>query len=242
MKFVTPEVYLLQKPQLTLEGVEGFLSDSHGGVDWFGNRYMTHDVPEHEILLELAGRLCYDSFSADGGNPNVTKVRQDRVAYLENLLKSGHTSVLEHASFTFGMKNVSRVMTHELVRHRVGTAISQESGRYVRPTELVVVDSPEAQTLSPEYRMIEEMYLDAVNRYDWDTMKFSEKKKLTSELRRMLPEGQATRLVWTGNLRSLRHVIELRTSPHAEWEIQFVFSRVLDIMLEQSVDLFRDLR
>lgn len=247
MKFVTPEVYLLGQTRLNVEAKD-FLAESYGGADWFEDRYIHSNSPDHEILLELAGRLCYDSYSAEGGNPNVTRIRTDRVAYLQNLIRSGHGSVLEHASFNFGFRNVSVVMTQELIRHRVGTAISQESGRYVRPTELEIVDTPYMQDPENRVRMQHKFqmqwndYVEEVARYDWDSMPFSEKKELTSELRGMLPMRRATSIVWTGNIRALRHVIDMRTSPHAEWEIRFVFTKVLDEMLEQSVALFEDLR
>lgn len=247
MKFVTPKVTLLGRTQL-VAGADEFLKGSHGGQDWFEERYMSPDVPDHEILLELPGRLCYDSFSETGGNPNVTRIRKDRIDYLQNLIKSGHGSVLEHVVFNFGFENVSVVMTQELIRHRVGTAISQESGRYVRPTELEVVGTPYVDDPDTRNRMREnydeiwKSYQREVLRHDWDNMPFSEKKELTSELRGMLPMRRATRLVWSGNIRTLRHVIELRTSKHAEWEIRYVFSQVLDQMLEQSYHLFQDLK
>lgn len=247
MKFVTPEVSLIGRTVLNYEGAAAFLEESYGGREWFESRFIGDEAPDHEILIELAGRLCYDSYSADGGNPNVTRVREDRIEYLGNLIKSGHGSVLEHAFFNFGIRNTSVVMTQELIRHRVGTAISQESGRYVRPTELLIVDTPYMQDPENRDRLYVKFnrqwreYVDEASRHDWDTMPFSEKKELTSELRGMLPMRRATNLVWSGNIRSLRHIIDLRTSKHAEWEIRFVFSQILDIMIEESVALFEDL-
>ena len=64
-----------------------------------------------------------------GANPNVSKVRADRREYFANILRSAHGSVLEHANYSFALRNVSRVLTHELVRHRAGSAFSQESLR-----------------------------------------------------------------------------------------------------------------
>lgn len=248
MKFVTPKVHLLGQSVIDYYGARDFLEESYGGQDWLEDRFQDDDIPVHEVLIELGGRLCYDSYSAEGGNPNVTRVRTDRVAYLQNLIRSGHGSVLEHAVFNFGIRNTSVVMTQELIRHRVGTAISQESGRYVRPTELLIVDTPYMQdprnraAMERKFDRVWDDYIDEVNSHDWDTMPFSQKKELTSELRGMLPMRRATNMMWSGNIRSLRHIIELRTSPHAEWEIRFVFSQIFDIMLEQSVALFEDMK
>lgn len=246
MKFVTPKVSLIGRTVLDIDGAIEFLGESYGANDWLHGRFL-EDAPDHELLIELAGRLCYDSYSAEGGNPNVTRVRTDRIAYLQNLIGSGHGSVLEHATFNFGIRNTSVVMTQELIRHRVGTAISQESGRYVRPTELEIVDTPYMQgehreLMREKFMMMWTMYQDQVDIHDWDSMPFSEKKELTSELRGMLPMRRATNLVWSGNIRSLRHIIDLRTSKHAEWEIRFVFSQVFDKMLEESVALFEDMK
>lgn len=100
-----------------------------GAPDW--QSVGAHDEQGGEVLVEVAGRLCYRSFEA-GLNKNVTKVREGNKEYIGNILKQGHGSVLEHASVTFALVDVSRVLTHEVVRHRAGTAFSQESGRYIR--------------------------------------------------------------------------------------------------------------
>src|SRR5690606_13837790 len=84
-----------------------------------------------EMLVEFGGRACYRSWEP-GLNPNVTRVRTDRMEYFANILRSAHGSVLEHANYSFALRNVSRVFTHELVRYRAGSAFSQESLRYVR--------------------------------------------------------------------------------------------------------------
>lgn len=84
-------------------------------------------------LIALAGKRCYMSFEAGTGlNPNVTKIREDHAEYVTNILKSGHGSVLEHATWSFAIENVSRVFTGEMNRHRAGVAISEGSMRYIR--------------------------------------------------------------------------------------------------------------
>jgi thymidylate synthase (FAD) len=97
-----------------------------GAPDW-----ETDAVTGGEKLTEIMGRLCYKSFGTEL-NPNVTKVREGNAPYIENVLKVKHGSVIEHASVSFILTNVSRILTHELVRHRAGTAFSQESQRFVR--------------------------------------------------------------------------------------------------------------
>ena len=79
------------------------------------------------LLAEFAGRGCYNSFGGDGGGGMGRDTNRDHV---KHLIASGHGAVLEHVSFTFAIWNNSRGLTHELVRHRVGTAFSQASTRF----------------------------------------------------------------------------------------------------------------
>lgn len=94
-------------------------------------------IPEDEaitnpaLLIALAGKRCYKSFTA-GLNPNVTKIRKDYTEYFDNILASGHGSVLEHSVYTFAIENISRVFSGEMNRHRAGWAISEGSMRFIR--------------------------------------------------------------------------------------------------------------
>lgn len=100
-----------------------------------------YEIPDNEavtdpaLLIALAAKRCYMSFEP-GLNPNVTKVRKDMTEYLDNVLKSGHGSVLEHACYTFAIEGISRVFTGEMNRHRAGVGISEGSMRYIRYTDI----------------------------------------------------------------------------------------------------------
>jgi thymidylate synthase (FAD) len=63
-----------------------------------------------------------------------------------------------------------------------------------------------------------------------DEQPFSYKKKVTSAIRRLAPNGQANEIGWSVNLRALRHVIQMRSSRHAEWEIRLVMSQVHELV------------
>ena len=144
MHETTPQVFLIARPSLDLAGMRAYL-ESVGGESWLELRLSdvgaeTASVGEAgagaasagEVLVEFAGRACYRSWEP-GLNPNVTKIRTERRAYFANILSSGHGSVMEHASYSFALRNVSRVATHEIVRHRAGSAFSQESLRRASP-------------------------------------------------------------------------------------------------------------
>src|SRR3989454_11677924 len=99
------------------------------------DRFLTTHGTDGQTLVEFAGRICYESYEP-GLNPNVTKIRDSPSEYFRNILMKGDGSIYEHSQISFALLNISRVCSHEIVRHRVGTAISQESLRYVRPPQI----------------------------------------------------------------------------------------------------------
>lgn len=284
MELVTPDVFLVARPQVSGQEVLRYLQ-AVGGEAWFERVFSPGSIgaskpltDDAEALVEFCGRLCYRSWDV-GLNPNVTKVRTDSAAYLRNILAVGHGSVLEHANFTFVLHNVSRVLTHELVRHRAGWAYSQESLRFVRLDELKMwlpdFMQPEADPVlwSEAARLLRHMedfqrFMAAHFGID-DTkpcsrcrvspadeplkgcpgcngtggvpaMPFKQKKVITSAMRRFAPDGLATGIVATGNVRSWRHVIEMRTDPGAEEEIRLVAGQVARTLAVEVPLLFGD--
>ncbi len=246
MRDVEPEVELIARPAIDWEAINSYLSEV-GGQAW-GERVEAQDSPDGEDLLEFAGRMCYRSWEP-GLNPNVSRVRTDSAAYLGNVIGSQHGSVLEHANYTFVLHNVSRVFTHELIRHRAGSAYSQESLRYVR-LEDIPFWFPEWAREDPELmdrclKVIDDLeahqtWMAEHFKLDEEGTKFSHKKHMTSFMRRFAPEGLATGIVYTANLRTLRHVIEMRTAPGAEEEIRLVFDKLGQIMLAEAPAIFAD--
>ncbi|HEX3692134.1 MAG TPA: FAD-dependent thymidylate synthase [Solirubrobacteraceae bacterium] len=244
MHETSPEVFLIAQPAVDRDAMRAYLSRLDG-EQWLEGRIADGEIPASELLVEFAGRTCYRSWKP-GLNPNVTRVRDDRREYFANVLSSGHGSVLEHASFTFVLHDVSRAFTHELVRHRAGTAISQESLRYVRLTDVGFRVPPALQPLREHVlsvvEQLEQLQLSAAQALgvDRDGVPFSVKKEVTSALRRLAPIGLSTDVVWSANVRTLRHVIELRTAPAAEEEMRLVFDRVAALAREQAPALFAD--
>jgi thymidylate synthase (FAD) len=221
------------------------------------NRYLEHvgapewdtdAVSDAEELSEFYGRLCYRSFRV-GMNANVTKIREGNDVYLANILKVKHGSVLEHAVTHWVFADVSRVFTHELVRHRAGTAFSQESLRFVRLTDLGLWLPPEADN-DPQLRDIFEKTFESAETLqkalanilglDDEGKQFKDKKILTSLMRRLAPDGLATTIGATFNFRALRHIIEMRTAESAEAEIRFVFDKVAETATKRWPNIFAD--
>jgi thymidylate synthase (FAD) len=243
MRATEPEIFLIARPSVDVAAMGAYL-DSVGGRSWLDRR-ADEGAPDAELLVEFSGRVCYRSWEP-GLNPNVTRVRTDRAQYLENLLASEHGSVLEHASWTFAFRNVSRVFTHELVRHRAGSAFSQESLRYVRLVDVGFRVPPALEPLEHQVveivERLEAFQRDAAEQLgiDDEGVPFAEKKEITSALRRLAPLGLSTDIIWTANARTLRHVIAMRSAAGAEEELRSVFHRVGAIMKDEAPGLFQD--
>jgi thymidylate synthase (FAD) len=134
------------------------------------------------------------------------------------------------------------------VRHRAGSAFSQESLRYVRLTDLGFRVPEALEPLREQVislvETLEEFQVSAADKLGLDDegVPFAVKKEITSALRRLAPIGLSTDIVWTANVRTLRHVIEMRTAPGAEEELRLVFDRVAEIMCAEAPNLFQDFR
>lgn len=284
-RWVSPEVFLVGYTAPDMRGIRRYLASTYQAAfidEW--ESAVVDGVEPGEALVSLFAKLCYRSL-VPGKNTNVSKVRSIS-DNLTALLESAHGSVFEHVSLNFIVTHCSRVFTHELVRHRVGTAFSQTSGRYVRaePGEWDLVVDP--ILLDPEARGVlsqvmehldvsvyllecalglrvpneehpqataraclgenggwseHEEELDKMWRPVYSAeMPFSEKKKRTSAVRRILPNGMANEIAVTLNVRALRHTIQMRTSRHSEWEIRYVFQKIYRLCKEKWPNLFAD--
>jgi len=248
MRETAPSLHLIARPSVDLDAMREYLA-AVGGESWLDRRQAGGEGAPNEaqLLVEFCGRTCYRSWEP-GLNPNVTRIREDQGEYLENLLRSQHGSVLEHANYTFALHNVSRVFTHELVRHRAGSAFSQESLRYVRLTDIGLRVPPALEPVRDQVvtlvEQLEEFQVSAAEALgiDEEGVPFQVKKEVTSALRRLAPIGLSTDIVWTANIRTLRHVIEMRTAPGAEEELRLVFDRIARTMQEEAPGLFQDFR
>lgn len=246
MRRVQPEVRLISRPSLDYASVADHL-EAAGGTGRL-ERLDRGELDDPQNLIEFAGRVCYRSWEP-GLNPNVRRIRTDQERYLANLLSSLHGSVLEHANFSFVIHHVSRVVTHEIARHRAGTAVSQESLRFVRLQDLpfwfpewAENDSELMERACALLKDMEEFQHWMADHFKLDEqgVPFREKKAKTSFMRRLAPEGIATGLVWTANVRTLRHVIESRTAPGVEEEIRLVFGKIAERVTKEAPAVFGD--
>lgn len=223
-------IFKLAETKVDARGMDEFRN-------YLGAPIYTPSGNDAQDLIENAGRLCYRSWSV-GPNLNITRIREDQHAYIGNLIKQEHGSVLRHPSATVAFCDVSRIMTHELVRHAAGCAYSQESGRYVRLDEIeayfpkVFRRHPEVDRLSALFQRAvaedEEIMREMVEIVGLNdpAMPFDLKKKYTSAIRRVALSGINTNIVMSANHDAWRFIIKKRATEHAEEEIKEAFERI----------------
>ena len=244
VNFVKPQTYLIGYTEINLDSLKEYLKDTEQ-EEFIADITQAQEqgVSNGEILCSFYAKMCYASLTTKK-NLNISKIR-DIASNIEGTINSGHGSVFEHCNLNFIVRDASRVYTHEQVRHRVGTAYSQTSGRYVRTDKLNFVFDPILDPVKEDIEnillQIQKSYKSIEEKLDLNNKKnFDEKKKLTSALRRILPNGQANELGFSLNLRSLRNIIPMRTSRHAEWEIRLIYGQVYDLVHEKYKMMFFD--
>jgi thymidylate synthase (FAD) len=255
MLIFEPTVTVVAKTQFDFTGLESWaLQNGYGDLEENSplcNLVESESYPSPELIAEFAGRFCYNSFSK--GRPSDE--------YLANVVEMRHGSILEHVNFTFAISGVSRALTHELIRHRAGFAVSQESQRYVDAKDIKFVVPPLllwqcsynkehprikrfeascARALA-DYKLEQADYVAALNAVDDIKEKTVIKKRANEAARSVLPNSCETKLTWTGNMRALRHVLELRGDSHADLEIRRLAAELAQLMLLEAPYTFNDI-
>ena len=183
---------------------------------------------DSERLIESCGRTCYESYD------KVTEDSHEKI--IRHLMKSKHLSVLEHASITFRISDVSRSFTHQHIRHRIGVAYSQKSQRYVKENDFdyIVPDNiSENNRAFSQYEACMEMIDTTYN-------KLVELGIRKEDARFILPNSCTTTLDVTFNFRALAHFFDLRGDIHAQWEIRRVAMAMLDIVKIYAPTVFEN--
>ena len=153
--------------------------------------------------------------------------------FIESLLKVKHEGVLEHISFTFHVSEISRCLTHQLVRHRIASYL-QQSGRHVMPRREDYVIPP---TIAKNVHTVQHYKEDM--EWQWDRCQALRRMDVPMEdARYALPDGYFTHISITMNCRSLKHLFELRCAIEAQWEIREMAEKLLVICHEKYPVLF----
>ncbi len=171
-------------------------------------------TPDPDKSVALSARLCY---SPVGVTELQEKMSDEEAAKLVRMLvRMGHYSPIEHVTFTFAIEGVSRVLTHQLVRHRIAS-YSQQSQRYVKEHNFESI-MPPAIAAIPEAKAkfeacmqnLQDLYNDLTDNYGI----------ANEDARYVLPNAAETKIVCTFNARSLYNFFNLRWCNRAQWEIR----------------------
>jgi len=184
-------------------------------------------TPNAEQLIETAGRTAYQSFHCIKEGSEKTFIRK--------IVKRGHGSVLEHAFATFEISGVSRVFTHQLVRHRL-CSFTQRSQRYVDERDMNYI-IPDSIKDIPEASSVYSRFMEEARKAYGELKGMGIRKE---DARFVLPNAVESQIVVTANLREWRHIIELRCSRQAQWEIRKVTMEILSILKRQAPTAFGD--
>ena len=192
-----------------------------------------------EETVALGARLCY---SKAGIEDLKTRIEQkDQTAFIEKLMSMGHESVFEHASFTFGVEGVSRVLLAQLTRHRLAS-FSVQSQRYVSyENGFGYILPPRTEALGEDAVAEFQRQMDQMQ--DWYQgwqEKLGSGEGGNEDARFVLPNACETRLLMTMNVRELRHFFSLRMCSRAQWEIRAMATEMHRLCLQAAPALFAD--
>lgn len=214
-------------------------------------------TPDAEKLVASAAKLCYSSVGVDKIEEKLNDESIDK--FLDMLMGMGHESPIEHVNFTFAVEGVSRVLTHQLVRHRIGCSYSQQSQRYVKLDQFEYIIPPAIESI-PEAKdkFIEVMKKDQ-RAYDELTellfkkhyqgyieegysekkaKRYAEKKSI-EDARYVFPNACETKIVFTMNARALFNFFKHRCCNRAQWEIRELAIEMLRQVKSVAPTLFK---
>ena len=167
---------------------------------------------EPERTVAAAARLCYSPIGAERILEDLTQEETEQL--LNKLISMGHLSPLEHLNFTFGIEGVSRVLSHQMVRHRIAS-YSQKSQRYVEENNFEYIIPPSIARKHEANELFMKKMEDIKRAYQ-ELAEMVHKE----DARYILPAACETKLVATYNARSLLNFFELRCCNRAQWEIR----------------------
>jgi len=189
-------------------------------------------TPNSEKIPAMAAKLTHSTSKPEDLDKTSTK---ELKAILEHVMKLGHTSVIEHTSFTFAISDVSRSLTHQLVRHRIAS-YAQQSQRYVNFKEPNYVIPPK---IAADKKM-KKAYFETMDSIWKEYNRLIELGIPAEDARYVLPNAACTNIIVTMNARSLLNFFELRCCQHAQWEIRQLANKMLKEVKKIAPTIFKN--
>ncbi len=200
-------------------------------------------TPEPEKLVAQAAKLCYSPSTIEGLREKIEK--SDQQKFVKKLASMGHMSPIEHISFSFGVEGISRVCTHQLVRHRLAS-YSQQSQRYV---------GKHSKKTGGSFEFVIPPSVVEAGKKEWFGARMAEIQKWYDELvealgdkgestyedaRFLMPNAAETKIVITMNARELLHFFKVRCCNRAQWEIRDMAIEMLRQVRQIAPSIFGD--
>ncbi|MFH1101441.1 MAG: FAD-dependent thymidylate synthase [Methanobacteriota archaeon] len=189
-------------------------------------------TPDPEKIPAMAAKLTHTTSKPAELEKTSDKELQ---AILQQVVGLGHTSVVEHVCFTFAISDVSRSLTHQLVRHRIAS-YSQQSQRYVNLKKPSYVIPP---TIAKNKRM-KKAYEETMTHIWMEYNKLLALGIPAEDSRYVLPNATCTNIMVTMNARSLLNFFELRCCLHAQWEIRQLAQKMLLEVKKVAPTIFKN--
>ncbi len=197
-------------------------------------------TPLPQESVALAAKLCYSRSSITDLEARVSAA--DQSDFIARLKSMGHESIFEHASFTFGIEGVSRVLLAQLTRHRLASFsvqsqryVSYEKGfGYIIPPRIEALGDEAVQEYAAQMEQIEQWYT------EWQKKLGSKGESSNEDARFVLPNACETRILMTMNVRELWHFFALRMCSRAQWEIRAMAEQMHALCMQAAPELFCD--
>ena len=216
---------------------------------------ITH-TPDAEKVVSAAAKLCYSKTGTTAILDGLTDKKVE--TFIDKLASFGHESPIEHVSYTFAVEGVSRVLTHQLVRHRIAS-YSQQSQRYVKLEQFEYIIPPMIKKNSEAYAIFEKAMLEDQMYYnqlveslektytqEYLSEGYSDKKskqlaekKAIEDARFVFPNACETKIIFTMNARTLMQFFKHRCCERAQWEIRELADTMLELVKVVSPNLFK---
>lgn len=188
-----------------------------------------------EKIIAQSARLCYSASGIEELDEKLTD--ESIIKLIKKIIKLGHYSVLEHATFTFAIEGISRVTSHQLVRHRIAS-FSQQSQRYVKINkEGFPYIIPKSIAKDDKLNKI---FTEVTKELDRIYNLFLDYNIAQEDARYILPQAVETKMIITVNARELLHIFRLRCCNRAQWEIRELANIMLKEVKIIAPNIFED--
>jgi len=198
-------------------------------------------TPNPEETVAMAAKLCYSPADITALKGRIEE--RDQKTFVERLVKMGHMTPIEHASFTFAIEGISRACSHQLVRHRLAS-YSQQSQRYVSEESGFDFIIPPSIKQNKELKdaFVASMK-EAQDAYNLMVRKLNELglkgEAANQDARFLLPNAAETKIMVSMNARELLHFFRQRCCNRAQWEIRLMAEQMLNLVKKTAPTIFQ---